>query len=135
MAVGTHLVVAGGDEVEQGNDGSLELGSVSSVDGGWAESAPDDVLAHVGGNEEGYSGGTNAVALGEDLVEEEHHHSRHEQLQGTFGLRGKTDKKREKTMRYEEGDWVVSERDAMTVDMLRRNKKLTVVGEIESNAL
>ncbi len=27
-------------------------------------------------------------------------------------------------MRYEEGDWVVSERDAMTVDLLRRNKKV-----------
>lgn len=38
--------------MEQGNDGTLELSSTTSVDGGGAEGLPDDVLANVGGYEE-----------------------------------------------------------------------------------
>ena len=36
-------VLAGGEQVEQGDDGALEI----SVDGGWGEVPPDDRLADV----------------------------------------------------------------------------------------
>ena len=42
-------VLAGGEqvEVEQGDDGALEISAPASVDGGWGEAPPDDRLADV----------------------------------------------------------------------------------------
>lgn len=48
----TDLVVTGEQEVEKGDDGSLKLSSTASVDGGGAESFPNNVLTNVGGNEQ-----------------------------------------------------------------------------------
>jgi hypothetical protein len=47
-----HFVTARDEQMEQSNDGSFELSSAASVDGGRGESLPDDVLADVGGDEE-----------------------------------------------------------------------------------
>ena len=44
---GADLVLAGGEQVEQGDDGALEISAPASVDGGWGEAPPDDRLADV----------------------------------------------------------------------------------------
>ena len=67
---GSRLVVPGEEEMEEGDDGSLELSSSSGVDGRRGEGLPDDGFADVGGDEEGDSG-SETVSLLEELVEEE----------------------------------------------------------------
>ena len=52
----------------------------TGVDGGRAERLPDDGLADVGGDEEG-DAGAEAVALLQQLVQQEHDQAGHEQLQ------------------------------------------------------
>ncbi len=64
---GAHLVLAGGQQVEERDDGALELGASAGVDGRRRERLPDDGLADVGGDEEGNSR-PEAVALLEELV-------------------------------------------------------------------
>lgn len=73
------LVVAGGEQVEESNDGSLELGTTASVHGSGRERLPHDGLADVGRNEEGDSG-SETVALLEELVEEEDDQTGDDQL-------------------------------------------------------
>lgn len=64
----TDLVRAGGEKVEESDDGSFELGSTSSVHGGWRECLPDNGFANVGGDEERDSG-SETISLLEKLVE------------------------------------------------------------------
>lgn len=64
------LVVPGEEEVEERNEGALKLGSTARVDGGGGESLPDDRLADVGRDEE-VDSRAEAVALLEELVEED----------------------------------------------------------------
>jgi len=47
------LVRLGQEEVEKGDDGSLELSTLISSDGNWGEGLPKDGLADVGGDEKG----------------------------------------------------------------------------------
>ena len=46
------LVVAGNEQVEESNNGSLKLGTTARVDGGGAKGLPDNVFANVGSNKE-----------------------------------------------------------------------------------
>ena len=71
---GADLVLAGGEQVEQGDEDTLELGAVAGVDGGRGEALPDDRLADCL-NEE-----VDAGALLEQLVLEEDDEAGHEQL-------------------------------------------------------
>lgn len=73
------LVVSGDQEVDQGDESSLELGSSSSVDGGWAESLPDDAFADVGGDEQRDSR-SQSVSLLEHFVEDHDEQSGEEEL-------------------------------------------------------
>jgi hypothetical protein len=66
---GAGLVVPGEEEVEEGDDGSLELRAATGVDRVGGEGLPDDRLADVGGDEEGDTR-AETIALGEELVEE-----------------------------------------------------------------
>ena len=50
---GARLVRPGDEQVEEGNDSTLELSPAGAADGVGAEGLPDDALADVGGNEEG----------------------------------------------------------------------------------
>ena len=70
VAEGAELVLAGEEEVEEGDDGSLELLTTTVVHGGGGEGLPHHRLAHVGGDEQG-DAGTQTVALGEHLVQQE----------------------------------------------------------------
>lgn len=70
LAKSTTLVVPGEDEVEERDDGALELGSTASVDGCRGEGLPDDGLANVGRNKERDTG-AETVALLEELIEED----------------------------------------------------------------
>ena len=65
--------------MEKSNDGALKLGAAASVDGGGAESLPDDGLADVGGDEEG-DPAAKAVTLLEQLVQQQHNETGHKQL-------------------------------------------------------
>ena len=56
LSQATDLVTPGSQEMEQGDDGSLELCTTACVDGGRGEALPDDGLTNVGGNEEGDAG-------------------------------------------------------------------------------
>ena len=67
---GPGLVVPSEEEMEQGDQGTLELGSTAGVDGRGGEGLPDDGFADVGGDEEG-DAGTEAVPLLEEFVEED----------------------------------------------------------------
>mmetsp|Transcript_14521 Transcript_14521/g.24067 ORF Transcript_14521/g.24067 Transcript_14521/m.24067 type:complete len:368 (+) Transcript_14521:211-1314(+) len=49
----TDLVVTGDEKMEQGDDGTFELSTTTSVDGSRTEGLPDDVLTNVGGDEKG----------------------------------------------------------------------------------
>ena len=55
LSQGPDLVLARGEEVEQRDDGPLELGAAPGVDGGGGEGLPDDGLADVGGDKQGNS--------------------------------------------------------------------------------
>lgn len=68
---GATLVVPGEEEVEERDEGSLELGSSTRVDGRGGEGLPDDRFADVGCDEE-VDPRAEAVALLEELVEEDH---------------------------------------------------------------
>lgn len=74
------LVVPGKEEVEQGNDGTLELRATASVDGGGRERLPDDRLANVGSNEERDTA-SESVSLLEKLIEEDNNKTSHNQLE------------------------------------------------------
>ena len=76
---GADLVIAGDEEVEKSDDGSLELGSAASVDGGGTEGLPDDVLADVCGNEQ-TDATSEAVSLLKELVEGQDNKTGTEQL-------------------------------------------------------
>ena len=74
------LVAPGDEEVEEGDDGALEFGSAAGVDGGRREGLPDDALANVGGDEERDTG-AQAVALLEELIEENDDETGNNELQ------------------------------------------------------
>ena len=52
LAESAAFVVPGEKQVEERDNGTLELGATSNVDGGGREGLPDDGLADVGGNEQ-----------------------------------------------------------------------------------
>ena len=79
LAQAADLVLAGGQQVEEGDDGALKLRSATGVDGGRAEGLPHYSLADVRGDEEGDTG-AKAVALLQQLVEEEDDEAGDEEL-------------------------------------------------------
>uniref|UniRef100_A0A182F0P3 Uncharacterized protein n=1 Tax=Anopheles albimanus TaxID=7167 RepID=A0A182F0P3_ANOAL len=79
FAQGAHLILARGEQVEQRDHGTLELGTTSRVYRGRRERLPHDRLTDVGRNEEGNTG-TETVALLQQLVEQQHDQTSHEQL-------------------------------------------------------
>lgn len=73
------LVGPGQEEVEQGDDGTLELRATTGVNGGGGESLPDDGLADVGGNEEGDTT-AETVAFLEELIQQNDNQTSNNQL-------------------------------------------------------
>jgi hypothetical protein len=67
---GARLVVPGEEEVEEGDDGALELWSTARVDRRRRKGLPDDRLANVGGDEE-RNARAEAIASLEELIEED----------------------------------------------------------------
>eukprot|EP00963_Diacronema_lutheri_P014065 scaffold2858_cov659-Pavlova_lutheri.AAC.36 len=74
------LVVAGDQQVKQGDDGAFELNPPSGVNGGGTEGLPDDVLADVGGNEE-RDARAQAVPLLQEFVQADDDDAGHDELQ------------------------------------------------------
>lgn len=74
------LVGPGEEQVEEGNDCSLEFRSTASVDGGRGESLPDNGLADVGGNEKRDTA-SKTVSLLEELIEENDNQASNNQLE------------------------------------------------------
>ena len=77
---GKLLVGPGDQKVDKGDDGTLELRTSASVDGGRRESLPDDRLANVGSDEERNTT-AETVALLEKLVEKNDDQSGGEELE------------------------------------------------------
>jgi len=77
---GLDLVGTSDEKVEEGNDGSFEFGTTSSVDGGGTESLPDDSFTNVGGDENGDTR-SKTVSLLQELVESKNNQSRAEELE------------------------------------------------------
>lgn len=73
------LVGLSQQEMEKGNDSTLEFGSLVGSNGDWGERFPEDGLADVGGDEEGDTR-AEAVSLLEELIEHEYHESSEEKL-------------------------------------------------------
>jgi len=69
----------GEEEVEESDDGTLEFGTTTNVDGGWGEGLPDDGLTYIGGNEQ-VDTGAKAIALLEELIEEDDDESSDDKL-------------------------------------------------------
>jgi hypothetical protein len=67
---GVELVRLGQQEVEESNDGALELSALLRADGDGRETLPEDDFTDVGGNEEG-DAAAKTVALLEELIEED----------------------------------------------------------------
>ena len=65
---GAQLVAAGQQQVEEGDQGALKLGTTGRVDCVGAERLPDDALADVGGDEE-RNAGAEPVALLQQLIQ------------------------------------------------------------------
>mmetsp|Transcript_30928 Transcript_30928/g.62763 ORF Transcript_30928/g.62763 Transcript_30928/m.62763 type:complete len:181 (-) Transcript_30928:220-762(-) len=65
--------------MKQGNDGTLELGTPSSVYGGWAEGFPYNIFTNIGGDEEA-DATAEAVPLLEELIEREDDEASAEEL-------------------------------------------------------
>lgn len=80
LVEGALFVWPGGEEVEERDDGALELWSATGVDGGWGESLPDDGLADVGGDEKGDTR-SKAVTLLEELIEENDNQTSNNELE------------------------------------------------------
>lgn len=76
----TGLVGPGQKEMEERNNGTLELWTTSSVDGSWAECPPDDVLANIGGNEERDTR-AQSVTLLKQLIEKDHNKTSNDKLE------------------------------------------------------
>lgn len=70
FAQSTLLVGPGQEQMEESNDGTLELGATASVDGSGREGLPDDRLADVGGNEKRDTA-SKTVSLLEQLIQED----------------------------------------------------------------
>ncbi len=79
LAQSTLLVGPGEKEMEESNDGTLEFRTTTSVDGGGGEGLPHNGLANVRRNEERDTA-SKAVALLEQLVEENDDQTSHNQL-------------------------------------------------------
>lgn len=73
------LVGPGQEKVEEGNDGTLELGTTASVDGRGGESLPDDRLADVGRDEQRDTA-TKTIALLEELIKQNDNQASNDQL-------------------------------------------------------
>ena len=80
LADGLQLVGPRDEQVDEGDEGPFELRPPPGVDGRGREGLPDDGLADVGGDEEG-DAGAQAVALLQQLVQDDDDHARGEQLQ------------------------------------------------------
>lgn len=79
LVQGTLLVGPGQEQVEQGDDGTLELGATASVNGRGGECLPDNGLANVGGNEQRDTA-AETVALLEELIEQNDNETSNNQL-------------------------------------------------------
>jgi hypothetical protein len=69
LVQGALLVGPGQEQVEQGDDGTLELGATASVDGRGGERLPDNGLADVGSNEQRDTA-AKTVAFLEELIQQ-----------------------------------------------------------------
>lgn len=67
------------EEVEERNNGTFELWSTASVDGGWGESLPHNRLANVGSDEEGDTT-SETISLLEEFIKENDNHASNNQL-------------------------------------------------------
>ena len=76
---GTLLVGPGQEQVEQGDDGTLELGATTGVDGSRGEGLPDDGLANVGRNEKRDTA-AETVALLQKFIQQNDNQTGHNQL-------------------------------------------------------
>ncbi|KAG8922101.1 hypothetical protein FRC02_012131 [Tulasnella sp. 418] len=74
------LVVTGEHEMEEGDNGTLEFGSATGIEGGGGECLPDDALADVGGDKEGDTG-SKTVALLKELIKEDDDESSDDELE------------------------------------------------------
>mmetsp|Transcript_1225 Transcript_1225/g.1865 ORF Transcript_1225/g.1865 Transcript_1225/m.1865 type:complete len:403 (+) Transcript_1225:421-1629(+) len=87
----TELITAGDHEMEEGNDGSLELGSASGVESSGGEGLPDDSFTNVGSDEEGDTR-SKTVSLLEQLIKSQNDESCDEKLHddenGITGTKG-----------------------------------------------
>lgn len=79
LAQCTHFIVARGHQMEQSNYGALEFGATSRCHRGGREGLPHDRLAYVGRNEQ-RNARAQAIALLEQLVEQEHNETGGKQL-------------------------------------------------------
>lgn len=77
---GTSLVIPGENEVEKGDDGTLEFRTTAGVYGCRRECFPDDVLTNGGGNEE-RNAGTETVTFLEKLIEKDNDEGGNNKLQ------------------------------------------------------
>ena len=73
------LVLSGGQQVEEGDDGALELSAAAGVDGGGGEGLPDDRLADVGGDEE-RDARAETVSFLQEFVQQQNNESGDEKL-------------------------------------------------------
>lgn len=79
LAESALLVGPGQQKVEEGNDGTLKLGTTASVDGRRRESLPDDRLADVGRDEQRDTA-TKTIALLEQLIQQDDNQASNDQL-------------------------------------------------------
>lgn len=77
---GTGLVGAGEEQVEESDQGTLELGAVTDVVGGGAEGLPEDGLADVGSDEERNTR-SQTVTLLQELIQENNDDTGNNQLE------------------------------------------------------
>ena len=76
---GFEFVLSSDHEMEEGNQGALELRPASRVNGRGREGFPDNALADIGRDEEGDSR-AKSISFLQELVQDDDHHARHEQL-------------------------------------------------------
>lgn len=87
---GTDLVFTSDEKMEKSNDGSLELSSTPSVDGGGTECFPDNVLTDVGSDEKTDTT-SQTVSLLQKLIENQDYKTSEEKLDDDEDSITKTD--------------------------------------------
>ncbi|GAV28369.1 hypothetical protein PMKS-001840 [Pichia membranifaciens] len=117
---------SGKEHVDEGQDGTLELGAPTSVDQRWSEALPDNGLADLRGHKQRGTG-AKAVTLLKQLVQEDDHQGGKDQLEDQQEADARTEVGRSAVHAGQDVDGGLAEGQEDGKKLLRNLHELSVV--------